>query len=391
VEVRGNGEVEFEGVSNVLVTGHHRARLSPNAVQELMQAFERADYFSLKDQYTKSVTDAPTYVTSIEFDDQKKSVVDYLGLQVWMPEAVRDLEGAIDRIADTERWVRGTSRTGAALVADGWDFASRSQENFLLFAKVVEKGPAELTQLFLNHGAPAFSVTQNGESALASAARRGDLTLVRQMIASNSGATPTELSCALGAGVESGNLELARLLFAMGATPNGPVCAKRDKPTVLMRATVSGNLEIVKEVLKRHADIKATSASGLTTLGYFVAHAHSNVAAEAMISLLLKAGDDLNHRDNGGQTPLFYACENGRPEIAKILVAAGADLNVKDESSRTVVMSSFNQACVRLLIDSGADLDARDQSGRTAAEEAREIGDSEKADLIEAAVRGRKR
>ncbi len=52
VEVRGDGQVLFDGKSNVLILGHHHASLSKQGVDNLVAAFRRADYFSLKDKYT---------------------------------------------------------------------------------------------------------------------------------------------------------------------------------------------------------------------------------------------------------------------------------------------------------------------------------------------------
>ncbi len=118
VEVNGNGEVEFNGESNVLVTGRHRGSISKQLVRDLVTYFERADYFSLKDEYAASVTDLPTYTTCIEFDGRKKSVKDYGGASVGMPRSVQDLERAIDEFTGTEKWVKGNDQTGPALKAE---------------------------------------------------------------------------------------------------------------------------------------------------------------------------------------------------------------------------------------------------------------------------------
>src|SRR2546423_10273722 len=80
VEVHGNGEVDFNGESHVLITGRHRDWIPKQLVRDLVTYFEGADYFSLKDEYVATVTDNPSYVTWIEFDRHKKSVTDYVGL-----------------------------------------------------------------------------------------------------------------------------------------------------------------------------------------------------------------------------------------------------------------------------------------------------------------------
>jgi hypothetical protein len=79
VEVRGDGQVFFNGEENVPVLGPHRSRISREAVTSLFAAFREADFFSLKDEYVALVTDNRSCTTSIEFDGHKKSVKITLG------------------------------------------------------------------------------------------------------------------------------------------------------------------------------------------------------------------------------------------------------------------------------------------------------------------------
>lgn len=43
------------------------------------------------------------------------------------------------------------------------------------------------------------------------------------------------------------------------------------------------------------------------------------------VEALLAAGADVNSTAAAGQTPLFLACEAGRPECVRLLLSAGAD------------------------------------------------------------------
>src|ERR1700747_3105350 len=49
VEVDGSGAVVFHGGDFVLVPGRHTAHVSEASVRALLEAFQRADYFSAKD------------------------------------------------------------------------------------------------------------------------------------------------------------------------------------------------------------------------------------------------------------------------------------------------------------------------------------------------------
>jgi hypothetical protein len=108
----------------VALGGEHRGTVSVDNVLELVKLFEQADYFSLSDKYVADVTgDASTYTTSIQFDGKFKQVVDDIGLELGMPIAVQELELAIDRLSDSERWTEGNTNTFAALQEERWDFS----------------------------------------------------------------------------------------------------------------------------------------------------------------------------------------------------------------------------------------------------------------------------
>jgi ABC-type enterochelin transport system substrate-binding protein len=49
----------------------------------------------------------------------------------------------------------------------------------------------------------------------------------------------------------------------------------------------------------------------------------------------IAAGTDVNAKDNGGSTPLHQAAINSHKEIAELLIAAGADVNAKTDAGVT--------------------------------------------------------
>jgi len=51
----------------------------------------------------------------------------------------------------------------------------------------------------------------------------------------------------------------------------------------------------------------------------------------------LKAGADVNHKNNLGYTTLMRAAQTSRTEIMKVLIQSGADLNAKTNEGLTVL------------------------------------------------------
>lgn len=78
----------------------------------------------------------------------------------------------------------------------------------------------------------------------------------------------------------------------------------------------------------------------------------SNVEA---VKTLLSKGADVNAKTEYGATPLFFACDRGNAEIVKLLLAAGADIDVKDTFYKSTPISwavQRDQAeVVKLLVE----------------------------------------
>ncbi|MCH8825080.1 MAG: ankyrin repeat domain-containing protein [Planctomycetes bacterium] len=78
------------------------------------------------------------------------------------------------------------------------------------------------------------------------------------------------------------------------------------------------------------------------------------------------------HRD---ATPLMWAVSRGKPEAARFLIKAGADINAKAKYGITPLMVAIGTIptigsdllpCVKILIEAGADIETSDGRGRTA-------------------------
>lgn len=101
------GGIVFEGQAFVVATGKHTDTVDAIEVRKLANKFVAADFYSMDDNYTASVTDNPTFVLSISVDGRTKKVVDYVGAWEGMPAVVTELEEDVDELAGTQRWIKG--------------------------------------------------------------------------------------------------------------------------------------------------------------------------------------------------------------------------------------------------------------------------------------------
>lgn len=86
----------------------------------------------------------------------------------------------------------------------------------------------------------------------------------------------------------------------------------------------------------------------------------------------IAAGTNINEKDPfGGSSPLISACVFGKPEAAKILIDAGADLNFQNNDGSTALHTSAffcRKDIVTMLLGKGADKSLKNKFGATAYE-----------------------
>jgi len=60
-----------------------------------------------------------------------------------------------------------------------------------------------------------------------------------------------------------------------------------------------------------------------------------------IVKLLIKAGADINAKNEYGDTPLIVASRYNQMDIVKLLIKAGADINIKNKGGNTALMIAF--------------------------------------------------
>jgi ankyrin repeat protein len=106
-----------------------------------------------------------------------------------------------------------------------------------------------------------------------------------------------------------------------------------------------GNLEIVKVLLDKGADINAVSKNKLSATPLQGAAAMQNLE---LARLLIARGANVNCRGEEGVTPLHEAAGNGQIELVKLLLANGANVNAKDDQGKTPLATAleYKQAAI---------------------------------------------
>ena len=167
--------------------------------------------------------------------------------------------------------------------------------------------------------------------------------------------------------------DILEVLLAAGADPN---LATGDNRVPLLTACQTGNVTCTRMLLKAGADPNTPTPRLKGTPLHLVAQSgHEN--ARKLCQLLVDAGCDVTRRNFFGKTALHSAC-GSRRDVTKIidfLLLHGEDINGRDERGQTPLMhaaSLDNVRTVQYLIQQNADKTCRDSEGRSALDVAME-------------------
>jgi ankyrin repeat protein len=147
-------------------------------------------------------------------------------------------------------------------------------------------------------------------------------------------------------------------------TAGAEVDAGDDHGTTALHlaCTVCRTPDIVRLLLEANADVNKRDIDGSTPLHWAIEE-YSGRETFACVRLLLDAGADATLQNGQGFTPLHKAAYYGNASVAKALIAAGADPNVKDlvcqrGSPYAVALDHGHRRVLRVLLQHGAVPDA---------------------------------
>ena len=191
---------------------------------------------------------------------------------------------------------------------------------------------------------------------------------------------------ALMIAAELGNLAMAKLLIARGAdvnveaqfqitaidiaiVNNHPAMVNlllksgaEIHPDCLIHAAKAGiDLRIARSLLRQGADPNAQNKS----LGQTAIHVAAFQGRSDVARLLIRAGAHINIRNKHGHGPLSCAILRDRNDMFLLLLKRGADPKLQPEALGLAVCEG-KLAYVRLLVEHGWDLHSKAHQGRTA-------------------------
>jgi ankyrin repeat protein len=206
------------------------------------------------------------------------------------------------------------------LVEHGADVNARSKQGRTpLIIAAAHDGASQIVKLLLDKGADPSAHDGGGTTALSAATGANDSASVRLLL--DKGVDVNLSGVALGLGIG-------------GQTP-------------LMNAASHGNVEVMKLLMAKKADVNAVGIpelgrvkNGPIALGSMTAllSAVAYGGADA-VKLLLDAGADPNAKDVRGMTPLMLAVATDRPDprVVRMLIEKGANPQIKSKDGESTI------------------------------------------------------
>ncbi len=241
-------------------------------------------------------------------------------------------------------------------------------------------------------------VKAGGPRSLTAAASSGFTECARALVDAGVPLNGDEGAMAAGLAAARGDADVVRLLIDKGMdVRSSDKYGRRLIDTLLFSAAYTGKTEVIRLLLEKGADKNARGSDGDTPLMRTIQRKSKDDA----FKLFLSKGADVNAENKRGETALYLAVQKRNPELAKMLMNAGADpyhatiwrttplmeavradsqemlsllarrdarintANNQGESALVLAVEKKNTALLKILISAGADCSLPDKYGTT--------------------------
>src|SRR5215475_14252184 len=232
---------------------------------------------------------------------------------------------------------------------------------------VVRVGDFETARRLVRAGADVTKPNRYGVTAMSLASANGNAQMIALLLEAGADANVTDRTgeTALMSATKVGNVDAIRTLLDHGATVDARDPAFQQ--TALMMAVRENHPDVLKLLIDRGAQVNVQTRTGPTPNWVLP----NSVPGFGHGIGIVRGG--LPERGSryfipGGLTPLLYAARDGRLEAAKILVDAGADLEMVDPNGippLLMAISNDQMSTAHFLIDKAAKINVSDWYGRT--------------------------
>ena len=294
-------------------------------------------------------------------------------LSVPKPEEVRG-----SPLADAAR--QGNRTAVHELLQQGLDVNGKGRDGTPALHWAVRVDDRDLLDMLLAAGADVNGANYYGQAPIHVAVEYRHTHMLRRLFDAGADVEATNASGepALLIAARLGAFDVVEALLALGADVNA-----RDSvfgQSALMLAVAGEHPGLAERLLAAGADVNAQSLAGEEMR--FILPAEVPVGTSKGVGINRMGWPDRGARQPipGAKTPLLYATRQGNPALTRLLVEAGADLEIADANGITPLINAIiNHSIVNVnrtgqsdhlqiaefLVEAGANVNAQDWYGQT--------------------------
>ena len=287
------------------------------------------------------------------------------------------------------------------LISNGADINAKSDLGDTPLDMAVYEGEKEISKMLRDYGGKS-----GVKDSIYTAARLGNIEFVKKHLAAGKDVNSKTKSwnhTPLHWAVYGGKLDVVKLLISNGANINEK---DRNGRTPLFSSVSSDFKEVSKLLISEGANVNAKSDFG-TPLDMAIRRKQTQTTEllrknGAMVideikviktfKQHLKDGGDVNAKDDGEVTLLHKAALAGYDKLSKLLIDAGADINVKTKSGNTplhkgetplhLAAKTGRKDIISLLIIAGANVNSKDKFNETPLDQANRRNQVESSKIL---------
>ena len=277
------------------------------------------------------------------------------------------IDGAELDVRVAQAAMNGDHAAVRALIDDEADVNTPLADGTTALHWVVRAGDVVTVELLIRGGANVNRADRYGLTPLSIACSHADWAIVRKLLdagADMNSADPSGETPLMTAARTDGGTDVVKLLLDRGAAVNA-----RDKivsQTALMWAVRANQPPTVALLLAHGTEVNARTRVGKTP-----ERRPPNAGGGSHGKGIVRGGwpeRGVQDPTPGAMTALLYAARDGRLDIARMLVNAGADVSQAEANKVTpllIALANDHLDVADFLLDKGADVNAADYWGRT--------------------------
>jgi ankyrin repeat protein len=177
----------------------------------------------------------------------------------------------------------------------------------------------------------------------------------------------------------SGNILAIEILLEIGIPMNLEQLTKETLEDLIFSAVKERNTTIIKSIIHTGIDLNIKNNIGFTLI-------HNASLEIETLEILINAKVNVNMQDKFGRTSLHWAESRGDIDVCKILLDAGADVNIQEmENGQTALHSAIWKKDIKIaqmLLNAGAVVNLKDKKKRTVLKEVEKTNNPEMIKII---------